>query len=889
MTNLETPLEQIQSIGPRFANKLKKLGLKTFKDLLWHFPTRYEDFSEIYKIADLAPRQEATIRGEITEINGRRAWRRRLHITEALISDESDTIRAVWFNQPYIKDILVPGREANFSGKVSVSKDNEIYFSNPAYELLQPRTNADLTQTDAENFPRSSASNSATFRETRHTARVVPIYPETKGLTSRGLRYLIQPILKILPNLPETIAEEILKKENLPEIKTALKQIHFPTSIEAALRAKKRFAFEDLFTLQLLNIRERLKLAREKAPPLKTEIENVKRILGRLPFTLTPSQKKSLWEIIQDLEKSHPMNRLLQGDVGSGKTIIAAVAAILVAENNYQTAFMAPTEILARQHFNTFLKFFPEFGSGVALLTSSEAEFFYGEELRTKTKKLSLIKEIAEGKIAVVFGTHALIQKNIAFRNLGLVIVDEQHRFGVKQRQALLRGQTRTETPTDAENKLLFENTTFNIRNCLFEVRKNLGLGHKEVIYQKALEIEFKKSGVEFEREKSISVIYEGEKIGYYRPDFVINNTIILELKSLPFIGNIEKKQLWNYLKGSNYKLALLANFGREKLTIERVIYDTARKNQRLSASSPRLSASVPHLLSMSATPIPRTLNLTIFGDLDLSLITELPKNRKPIITKAVVPENRAKAYAFIRGQIKKGRQAFVICPRIEITNGHESATNITNTKNISEISEKFVQIRDVKTVTQEYEKLSKKIFPDLKVAMLHGKLKAKEKEKIMSDFSTNKINVLVATSVVEVGVDIPNATIMMIEGSERFGLAQLYQFRGRVGRGEHQSFCFLFSDSESQSTERRLKSIVEAKNGMELAEHDLKIRGPGEFFGVSQTGLPDLAMKAIQNPELVKTAREAAVAIIKTDPILKNHPALLEKINEFKKEIHWE
>jgi len=713
MLTLQTPLEQIQSIGPRFTNKLKKLGIKTVKDLAWHFPTRYEDFSEIYKIADLAPRQEATIRGKIVEISGRRAWHRRLYVIEALISDGTDSIRAVWFNQPYIKNVLQPGREANFSGKVSVSKENEIYFSNPTYELT-----------------RGYGQD-----ETKHTGRIVPIYPETKGLTSKGLRYLIQPLLKNLPPIAETIPPEFLKKEKLPGINAALEQIHFPETLEAALNAKKRFAFEDLFTLQLLNIRERLKLAREKAPALEIEIENVKTILSRLPFELTNSQKKSLWEIIQDLRKNHPMNRLLQGDVGSGKTIIAAITAILVAENDYQTAFMAPTEILARQHFNTFIKFFQTFENGVALLTSSEAEIFYGQELRTKTKKQSLIKEITDGKIAVIFGTHALIQKNIAFRNLGLVVIDEQHRFGVRQRAVLI-------------------------------------------------------------------------------------------------------------------------------------------KNKKI----------VPHFLSMSATPIPRTLSLTVFGDLDLSLITELPKNRKPIITKAVAPIDRARAYAFIRGQIKKNRQAFVICPRIEprtIADQQLTAVNL--------------QQLEIKSVKEEYEKLSKKIFPDLKVAMLHGKLKAKEKEKIMSAFANasadkaERIDILVATSVVEVGVDVPNATIMMIEGSERFGLAQLYQFRGRVGRGEHQSFCFLFSESGSKATQQRLKSIVEAKNGLELAEHDLKIRGPGEFFGTVQTGIPDLAMKAVQNPELVKSAREAAVTIIKADPTLKNHSAILEKLNEFKKEIHWE
>jgi ATP-dependent DNA helicase RecG len=740
MIALSAPLVEIHDIGPRFITKLKKLGIETVKDLLWHFPTRYEDFSQIYKIADLAPGQEATIQGVVKEIGGRRTWRRRLYLVETLISDESGSIRAVWFNQPYIKNILRPGRTANFSGKITITED-ELYLSNPTYELLSEHSH----------------------HETKHTGRIVPVYPETKGLTSRGIRYLIKPILDTLQQLPEIIPQEILEKENLPLINKALRDVHFPKDIDDAVRAKKRFAFEDLFLLQLHNLLERLKLAQEKSVAIKIDIEEIKTLINRLPFKLTQSQKQSLWEILKDLEKNHPMNRLFQGDVGSGKTIIAAIAAVRTAHDGYQAAFMAPTEILARQHYNTLIKFFPNFEKGIVLLTSSESKIFYGHGLETDMKKTELKHIIAEGKInpvrnhvragapegplgrtisngvKIVIGTHALIQKNVRFGELALVIVDEQHRFGVDQRANLLK-------------------------------------------------------------DKKI----------------------------------------------------------------------------------------VPHFLSMSATPIPRTLSLTLFGDLDLSLITELPKNRKPIITKVAAPGNREKAYAFIRGQIKKGRQAFVICPRIEIanTNNHELPMNVTN---IREISGKLAQIREARAVKEEYEKLSKKIFPDLRVAMLHGKMKPKEKEHVMKEFAERKSDILVATSVVEVGVDIPNATIMMIEGAERFGLAQLYQFRGRVGRGEHQSFCFLFTDSSAKTTRRRLKSIVEAKNGFELAEKDLQIRGPGEFLGEAQTGIPDLAMKALQNPELVKTARQTAYELLKKDRFLKNCPLLRERLNQFKKDIHLE
>lgn len=707
---LETPLEQISGIGPRFINRLQKLNVKTVKDLLWHFPTRYEDFSQIYKITDLVPNQEATIRGVINEIGGRRTFRRRLFLVEALINDDSGSIRAVWFNQPYIQNVLRPGRLANFSGKITLSGD-EIYMSNPTYELVNDEN-----------------------QETKHTGRIVPIYPETKGLTSRGLRYLIKPILRKLACLPEILPLEILRNGNLPEINSALREIHFPENLESALRAKKRFAFEDLFFLQLYNIEERLKLAKEKAPTIGAKIEEIKKIVGRLPFELTESQKKSLWEILQDLAKTHPMNRLLQGDVGSGKTIIAAIAAIFTARAERQTAFMAPTEILAHQHYQTFKNFFADFENGVALLTASGTKIFYGKGLETDVKKPALLKEISQKNLKIVIGTHALIQKGVNFPDLALVVVDEQHRFGVKQRAALIKN-------------------------------KNL----------------------------------------------------------------------------------------------------------------------VPHFLSMSATPIPRTLSLTLFGDLDLSLITELPKNRKPIVTKIVALANREKAYDFIRDEIKKGRQAFVICPRIEIPNQTENDSRTFANKTGENIK------LEIKSVKEEYEKLSKKIFPDLKIAMLHGKLKAKEKEKIMRDFSEKRINLLVSTSVVEVGVDVPNATIMMIESAERFGLAQLYQFRGRVGRGEHQSYCLLFTESSGKAVQERLKSIVEAKNGFELAEIDLKIRGPGELLGQIQTGRPDLAMKAIQNPELVKTAREAAIEILKTDPGLKNHSPLRERLTKFNKETHWE
>jgi len=702
MLTLATSLSEIRGVGLKFLMRLKRLRIETAGDLLRHFPSRYEDFSQIYKIAELKPGQTATIQGFISEVSLRRTWQKRMFLVEALINDASGSIKAIWFNQPYLKNSLYKGRLANFSGKVALTK-NKIYLTNPVYEFLNPE------ETEAQ---------------TKHTGRLVPIYPETRGLTSKGFRYLIKPVLENLEEIPEFLPTTALEKNNFPEINAAFQQIHFPANLQQVQIAKKRFAFEDLFLLQLFNIGQRLKLHQTKAKPLKTEIDWLKKIIGELPFELTLSQKNSLWEIIQDLQKSQPMNRLLQGDVGSGKTIVAALAALAAARENHQSVFMAPTEILAQQHYQTFIKFFPNFDKGLSLLTSGQTKIFYGENLESEIKKPDLIKKIASGEIKIIIGTHALIQKGVNFKDLTLVVIDEQHRFGVQQRAELLK-----------------------------------------------------------------------------------NNE------------------------------------------------------------------AVPHFLSMSATPIPRTLMMTIFGDLDLSNITELPKNRKNIITKVVAPENRDKAYAFIRGQVKKGRQVFVICPRIEP----------------SENNENDFQKLEIKAVKEEYEKLKNKVFPDLKVAMLHGRLKTKEKEFLMNQFKNNETNILVSTSVVEVGVDIPNATIMMIEGAERFGLAQLYQFRGRVGRGSHQSFCFLFTDLPSRTTQQRLQSIVTAQNGLELAEKDLAIRGPGEFLGESQTGMPDLAMKALQNPDLVKSSHETALEIFQPDQKLNSYPLLQEKLKNFSKEIHLE
>lgn len=716
---LNTPLEQIRGIGPGIIAKLNKLGLNTVNDILYHFPFRYEDFSHVSNISDLAPKEQSTIHGVIEDVSVRRAWHRRMFITEAQIADETGSIRAVWFNQPYIKNILTVGQMANFAGKVSESDEGELYLSNPTFEVLKNEN-----------------------QETKHTARLVPIYPETRGFTSKGIRAILNSLLQNIPRLYDWIPKEILENNRLPDLKTALLKIHYPEVLEEAFYARKRFAFEDLYLLQLFNLIQKLTLAEEKAPKISTDIEWLKaEVLEKLPFELTDGQKKALWEVIKDIGEEKPMNRLIQGDVGSGKTAVAAIASLIAAKLGLQTAIMAPTEVLARQHYETFKKLFmpidKKYQPSIGLLTASEAKVFYEKDVEADIKKASLIQKIKKGEIPIIIGTHALISNSaklaFSFDNLGLLIIDEQHRFGVKQRA---------------------------------ELTKNSG-------------------GI------------------------------------------------------------------------------------------------LPHFLSMSATPIPRTLMLSVFGDLDVSIISELPKGRQEITTKIVQKGETKKTYEFIKQKLNEGRQAFVVCPRIEPNEEEKAVPKKQLFQNIKKL--------ELKSVKEEYEKLSKIVFKEYKVAMLHGQMKPAEKEKVMEEFKANRINILVSTTVIEVGVDIPNAVIMLIEGSERFGLAQLYQLRGRIGRGEHKSYCFLFSDSKNPETNARLKAIMTAKNGFELAEKDLQIRGPGQFIGDEQSGFSDFMMKSLQNIELVKSARESAALTLTKSKDLDKFPNLKEKLNEFKIRLHLE
>jgi len=714
--DLTTPVERIPRVGPQYQKKLKKLGIKTVRDLFFHFPHRYEDFSNIIPISKVEKGQAVSIKGKILDIKNIRTFRKRMTLTQALVGDKTGSIQVLWFNQPYLINTFKKGDVLFLAGKMN-QKNRGRYLSAPAYEKISD-------EFQLKNFGLT------------HTGRLVPVYPETEGLSSRWLRFIIKPLLaRLKDNLSDSLPDHLRGRYNFLPFSQAIWQIHFPDSLELAEKAKRRFVFEELFFLSLFILRERIKLAREKATPIPFNLELVKDFTGKLPFKLTDDQRKSIWQILKDLEKPRPMNRLLEGDVGSGKTVVAAVAALNAVKAGFQVAFMAPTEILAKQHYQNLNNIFKNYKLKIGLITGKENKL--GNK---KTKRKELLEKIKDGEIEILIGTHALIQKEIKFGKLALVIIDEQHRFGVEQRASLCQP-------------------------------------------------------------------------------------------------------------------ASLA--GRQKQLI-------------------------PHLLSMTATPIPRTLSLTIYGDLDLSLIKELPKGRKKIITEIIPSGKRNETYNFVKTQISEGRQVFVICPRIEPRPG-EKVNGELGSKNNN------LSWAEVKAVKEEYEKLSKEVFTDFKVAMLHGRMKNEEKEKVMKNFKEGKTDILVSTSVVEVGIDIPNATLMLIEGADKFGLAQLHQFRGRVGRGKEQSFCFLLTDFPNQQTNRRLKALMKYEDGFELAEKDLAIRGPGDFSGQRQWGIPDIAMNALKDISLVEETRREAKEILEKDPGLKKYPLLKKGLEGFQQRIHLE
>jgi len=737
MLTPQTKLASIPKILPKYAKLLEKLSLYTIEDLLFYFPFRYDDFSKTVPISEEYLNQTVTVQGKIIKSKLTRIFRRRMSIVEIIIRDENNLpLKAVWFNQPYIAENLKEGLEVRLSGKIVLNK-KFLSMSNPAWERAT--------------------------REATNTGAIIPVYNETRGLTSKWLRWQIKPLIQIARQLDDPIPFEVREKLNLFDLQTALAQIHFPESKEKLIRAQKRFAFEEMFLVQLKTLQVRSSWSKEKSTAIKFDEKLIKDFVSQLPFKLTDAQRKASFEILKDLEKERPMNRLLNGDVGSGKTLVAAISALQVLASNYQVAIMAPTEVLAKQHYLNFCELLKNYEINIALLTNSYQEInnyesrimndennskliIHNSELKSSQnknhKRKNLLEEIRNGNVNLVIGTHALIQKDacpvesakggaklfnrVNFHNLALTIIDEQHRFGVSQR-------------------------------AFFQ--------------------------------QEIEKIDDG------------------------------------------------------------------------------ISGKIPHFLSMTATPIPRTLTLTLFGNLDLSLLDEMPKNRKPIITKIILPEERQKIYSFIRSEIQKGRQAFVILPLVE-----ESKI-----------------LTEVKAAVQEHQRLSQDIFPDLNLGLLHGKLKPAEKEKVMRDLKDKKLDILVATAVVEVGIDIPNATVMIIEDADRFGLSQLHQFRGRVGRSEKQSYCFLFSSSNTENSKERLEALEQFSDGFQIAEKDLALRGPGQFLGTVQSGLPDIAMENLTNVKLIKISQEEAKNILREDFTLKNYPALQKALQKFNEKIHLE
>jgi ATP-dependent DNA helicase RecG len=677
MDPLQGSLQYLKGVGPRRAADLQRAGLSTVEDLLYRFPTRYEDRGHFQTIASLKPGVIASVTAEVLSCGIRPTRRPRFKIFEMLLRDQTGSLRAVWFNQPFLNDVFHPHQRVILYGKLELTSHG-LQMPSPQYEILaDPPVEAAPEESDAP--------------DTVHTGRIVPIYEKTGQLTAKMQRTLVDQALRAMPaQLPDPLPAAVRTRQQLIDRRDALEQVHFPAADASiaelnAFRspAHRRLIFEEFFLFQLgIILRRRRADTERKGRPVVVTDEIREAVRQILPFKLTGDQKTVIREIVTDMQRPQPMNRLLQGDVGSGKTIVALMAALVAMENGLQVAFMAPTEILAEQHFFNIRRLLEKSRFRITLLTGGTAA----------RKRREALAELAGGSLQMVIGTHALVQEDVAFRELGLAIIDEQHRFGVLQRATL------------------------------------------------------------------------------------------------------------------------------------------------------RAKGLHPDVLVMTATPIPRTLALTTYGDLDVSVMREMPPGRQPISTTARPESRRDEIYAFVRREIEQGRQAYVIYPLIE-----ESAKV------------------DLRAATEMADHLAQDVFPDLRVALLHGRLKPDAKDRVMGAFVRGEFDILVSTTVVEVGVDVPNATVMVIEHAERFGLSQLHQLRGRVGRGAHKSFCvLLYQYPISDDGKARLKALTDTTDGFEIAERDLQLRGPGDFFGTRQSGMPTLRVgDLLRDHALMEEARREAVAAL--------------------------
>ena len=728
----EDPIAKHFRITSVQLSALRKLGLATIGDLLYHFPQRYEHLGQETETERLSPGAKVTLYGSLRNLKAKKLWKSKRPATEGWFEDATGSVKCIWFNQPYISNYVKDGSYVKLSGTVGGTEKSS-YIANPKVEIIP-----------AGSMPVGLFEKTEGIKI--QTSDLFPVYSESHGITSRWFYHALKRVFEngVHKKIIDPIPPEIRKRYSLPEIGSAFVWIHAPEEKSHAEAARKRFSFEEIFAIQIARAKERALNDKEPSFPIPEAEALAEKFLSSLQISPTFAQRRAISDILKDLDpsegKPHPMARLLEGDVGSGKTLVAAASAYAVVNSRppgrksgtLQVAYMAPTEILATQHFLSFIEYFRELPINIALITGSACKKFPSKSVRGKATDISraqLLKWVANGEIAMVVGTHALIQKKVRFQHLAFAIVDEQHRFGTAQRRA------------------------------------------------------FAKKG------------------------------------DLPA--------------------------GRQ--------------------------APTPHFLSMTATPIPRTLALTIYGDLDISVLDELPPGRARVATRIIKKEERKEAYDAVRSELLKGRQAYVICPRIE------------------EPDPKKWNALQAKSAKAEAKRLQVEVFPEFKVGLLHGAMSTKEKDDAMLQFANGQIHVLVATSVVEVGINVPNATAMLIEGAERFGLAQLHQLRGRIQRSAHSPYCFLLPETSGEAARKRLRALEKSDDGFKLAEADLEARGAGDLFGRRQWGVSDVGMEALKNPRLIAAARAEAIELIKKDPELQHHPELASRAHTISKELHIE